>query len=803
MQASVPEDRFAFLKSRSWLPGGTVATFLCLALIVPAGASSAGRVIVQWAPGTPRAKRVAVRRAAGVTFESDLGNRRFQLVDVSVGQASSKAAGELEAEPAVALAEPDGVNETAAIPNDPLFNMQWSLLNTRAEVRGQPAVAGADIKAPGAWLRTVGDPSVVVADLDTGYRLEHPDLAPVTWTNPGEIPGNGVDDDHDGIVDDVHGADFIGANGEAPAVDGDPTDEDLLTGGHGIETAGTIGAAGNNGIGISGAAQNIRIMPLRTCSRFPLMGENRCLVSAEVAAVNYAAAKGVRIANFAVTGTEPSQALVNAMAAAKETLFITAAGNDRSDNDGPGEPPAGQHFPCDFKPDAEAVPAVPGAIDNVICVAATDQEDRLAPFSDWGRKSVDLGAPGTDALTTSAFPAWFEDGFNLGDFASTWMPKSKDGGFELTREAPLGSLGITDQNGPPPPNSVRESRSRAFTVPPNAGCAFNQVGRVEVAPGDAYTIQVNLDGAPLGAIESAPTFGPGLHRQSFQLPAAIEAGGQAQVRLRFKTGSQPFLSSGVLLDEVSVTCAEPLGQSSGYGFYEGTSTAAANVSGAAALLASIDPSAPVSLIRKVLLDEVDHNLELAEKTTSDGRLDLSKAVDFFDHTPPPAPRLTGADPPSRSDVNYPRIQGSAEEYSKVTLYPTGSCSGLPAGGGTAEELGSRGVEASVYDNTRTAFSATATDTAGNVSACSNSVEYVERTLFCRVPRLRGRPLAAAKAALRHADCKLGKVRRPKGRRGQGRRALEVASTKPGPGSKPADDVVDLRLRTKPARRHQD
>ena len=383
------------------------------------------------------------------------------------------------------------------------------------------------------------------------------------------------------------------------------------------------------------------------------------------------------------------------------------------------------------------------------------------------------------------------------------MPKSKDGGFELTREAPLGSLGITDLNGPPPPDSVRESRSPVFTVPPNAGCAFNQVGRVEVAPGDAYTVQVNLDGAPLGAIEPNPTHEPGLHRQSLQLPTAIEAGGQAQVRLRFKTGSQPFLSSGVLLDEVSVTCAEPLGQSSGYGFYEGTSTAAANVSGAAALLASIDPSAPVSLIRKVLLDEVDHNLELAEKTTSDGRLDLSKAVDFFDHTPPPAPRLTGTDPPSRSDFNYPRIQGSSEEYSKTTLYPTGSCSGLPAGGGTAEELGSRGVEASVFDNSRTAFSATATDTAGNVSACSNSVEYVERTLFCRVPRLRGRPLAAAKAALRHADCKLGKVRRPKGREGPGPAGAGGRFHQAGPGVETGGRRRRPAVRTKPARRHQD
>ena len=112
--------------------------------------------------------------------------------------------------------------------------------------------------------------------------------------------------------------------------------------------------------------------------------------------------------------------------------------------------------------------------------------------------------------------------------------------------------------------------------------------------------------------------------------------------------------------------------------------------------------------------------------------------------------------------------------------------------GSAAELSSSGVEVTVADDSTSHFSARAIDTAGNVSPCSNSVEYVERTHVCRVPRLRGRPFRKARKALREADCKLGKVRRPKRKKTAGSR-LVVGSTKPRAGSHPPDDTVDLRL----------
>ena len=217
---------------------------------------------------------VAARRRAGVRFDADLGNRSFQLVEA--GQAET-----LIRLPAAligagrGLAEPDSFNHTVSIPDDPLFGQLWGLLNTGAGSTAA-AAAGADINAPGAWLRALGDPSIVVADLDSGYRFEHPDLAPVTWTNPGESPGTASTTTPMASSTSPRGR-LHRSNGQVPSIDGDPTDDDLITGGHGVHTAGTIGAAGNNGVGVTGVAQNARLMPLRVCSRFPGSEDNRCL----------------------------------------------------------------------------------------------------------------------------------------------------------------------------------------------------------------------------------------------------------------------------------------------------------------------------------------------------------------------------------------------------------------------------------------------------------------------------------------------------------------------------------------------
>ncbi len=801
-----------------------------------------GAVIVQWSAAAGHADRVDARKCADVSFAADLGNRTFQLVETEPGQTAPEAVAELEADPAVAVAERDTYRSLHAVPNDPLFGQLWGLRNEGLGIDGaSSALAGADVNAVAAWDRTVGTPTTVVADIDTGYRFDHPDLANVAWTNAVEASGvPGVDDDADGIVDDIHGADFIGNNGEAASTDGDPSDEDLLTGGHGVHTAGTIGAQGNNGVGITGVAQNVRIMPLRVCSRFPALEDGRCRGASIVAAINYAAAKGARVANMSLGGNTFSQTEVNALAAAKETLFVISAGNDGSDNDGGGAAPAGHHYPCDYVPPVQASPAVPGAIDNVVCVAATDQADQLAGFSDWGASSVDLAAPGTEVLSTYPFTTQLEDTFTVDDFATKWPATGASGGFERTNQAPLTSFGMTDSSGAPVAGSVRETTSAAIAVPANGGCRLTQTRRVVLSGGEQYRYSVLLNGVELTSSSPASTAGSGLERRFLDLPAGIKAGGSVQVRFRFTAGASPSPTAGVWLDGISLVCSQALGQASAYGFLQGTSMAAPHVSGAAGLLFSRVPAASVTQVRNALLAGTDAIPSQAGLTTTGGRLDIPKALDSLegvsvDHTPPANPILSGTVPESGSNDNHPRIKGSAEVGATVTLFKGLACAGPPIASGTAAELAGAGIQVAVPDNTITFFTATATDAAQNRSACSAATSYLEDTPppteggggtgggggggnsgggggstppaaggsaspppsgGCKVPNLAGLSLAKAKSALAGAHCMLGKVTQPKARKGRKLGALVVKSSSPAAGSS-TTGAVALTLGPKP------
>jgi subtilisin family serine protease len=801
---------------------------------------SPNRVIVQWAPAADRGDRAQARAEADVAFTSNLGDRDFQLVRTEPGQTPAAAVAELEADPAVVLAERDGYRTPNAIPNDPLFDQLWGLRNTGAGIDGlSGAMAGADIGAPAAWDRSVGSPAVVIADIDSGYRFEHPDLAPVAWTNPDET-ANGSDDDGNGIVDDLHGADFVGANGESPVVDGDPTDDDLLSGGHGVHTAGTIGAAGDNEVGISGVAQNVRIMPLRVCSRFSAPpAASRCPFSAILSAINYAGAKGARVANMSLGGNIFTQSEVNAIAANPNVLFVISAGNDGGDNDGGGAAPEGHHYPCDYQPTSDASPPVPGAIDNIVCVAATDQADGLAGFSDWGAGSVDIGAPGTETLSTYSFVFPVEDTFSVDDFATRWPETGADGGFQRTNEPPLTSFGMTDVVGAPAADTVRETTTDAFTVDPNGGCKLNQTRRVVLTGGGHYRYSVLLNGSEVVGANSEPPSSPdpGLERRFLELPPAFKAGGSVQIRFRFTTGPAPDADSGVWLDDVSIVCAQAIGQASAYAFLQGTSMAAPHVSGAAGLLFSLEPTASVTEVRDALLAGVDAVPSLADLTTTGGRLDIPKALDslegaIVDNVAPSKPILSGTVPSPGANDNNPRIKGSAEAGATVTLFNGFGCTGKPLATGTAAELAGSGIGVSVPDNSITFFTATATDAARNRSSCSSPTSYLEDTpppkeeggggsggggtipppdqlistsppppsapqpSSCKVPKLVGLSLAKAKSALAGAHCALGKLTQFKARKGHKPGAPVVKSSVPAAGVT-TTGAVNLTLGAKP------
>jgi subtilisin family serine protease len=289
---------------------------------------------------------------------------RWRMVHFPPGADLSRVRAALLRDPLVEHVEYNYEVRIQRTPNDPNFGRLWGLHNI-GQTGGR---VDADIDAQEAWDEHTGDPGVVVAVIDTGVAYDHPDLARNIWVNPGEIPGNGIDDDGNGYVDDVHGYDFANA-------DADPYDDH----GHGTHVAGTIAAVGDNGIGVTGVSWNARIMAVKF-----LNAAGSGTTSGAISAVLYAVDMGAKVMNSSWGGGGFSQALMDAIRAADDAgvLFIAAAGNLNINND----------LVPNYPPNYEVA--------NVVAVAATDHNDAKASFSDYGAKTVHLGAPGVSIYST-------------------------------------------------------------------------------------------------------------------------------------------------------------------------------------------------------------------------------------------------------------------------------------------------------------------------------------------------------------------------------------------------------------------
>ena len=310
---------------------------------------------------------------------------QWRLVKLNPGQNLEQAMQRFANDPAVEVVEPNYELSIIAYPNDPFFDNLWGMDND-----GQSGGSvDADIDAPEAWDIYTGSNSVLVAVIDTGVDYNHEDLADNIWTNTGEIPGNGIDDDGNGYIDDIHGYDFVNN-------DGDPMDDN----GHGTHVSGTIAAVGNNGIGVAGVNWDATIMGLKFLG-YDGFGS----ASDAISAILYATDMGARLTSNSWGGNGGSQALLDAINAADaaNVLFVAAAGNDGRNTDSYPKYPQGFDAP------------------NILSVAATDHDDNKASFSNYGATSVDLGAPGVDVLST--FPtAIFPSGYAWGSGTSMATP---------------------------------------------------------------------------------------------------------------------------------------------------------------------------------------------------------------------------------------------------------------------------------------------------------------------------------------------------------------------------------------------
>lgn len=311
----------------------------------------------------------------GASIRRQLGHQPLYLVALKNAEPSTfdealRTWGKGDA--VIEYAEPDYISQIGAapvMPDDPQFSQQWNLHNTG----GSGKTADADIDAPEAWSITTGSSSVLVAVIDSGIDLTHPDLAGNLWINPGESGGgkenDGIDNDANGYIDDVHGWNFT-ANTNSP-------DDDH---GHGSHVAGTIGAVGGNATGIAGVCHSVRMMALKF-----LDATGSGTDSDAIEAITYATQNGAFASNNSWGGSEFTQSMQDAIAAADAAGvgFIAAAGNDGTNND------VIPNYPCNFP------------VPNIISVAATDYTDTLSWFSCYGSQTVHLGAPGFQTWSTS------------------------------------------------------------------------------------------------------------------------------------------------------------------------------------------------------------------------------------------------------------------------------------------------------------------------------------------------------------------------------------------------------------------
>jgi hypothetical protein len=337
----------------------------------PTSQTVPGEVLVGFRSDVSAADQKKILKDVGADEKTSFTKIHGSLAHVASGDVDAAIA-KLQQDPQVRYAEPNYVITIAALPNDPAFGNTWGLNNTGQTINGSPGTPDADIDAPEAWNATTGSSNVTVAVIDTGVDWSHPDLSSQIWINPGEIcsgcRNDGIDNDHNGFVDDWHGWDF--ANN-----DNNPTDDH----GHGTHVAGTIGAAGNNGTGVAGVNWNVKIMPVKF-----LNAQGSGTDAGAVSAVLYAAQNGADVMNNSWADNVYSQALADAINVADQhnSLFVAAAGNNGTDNDSTPTYPASYDMP------------------NVVSVAATDNKDNRAFFSNTGRRSVDLGAPGVDIYST-------------------------------------------------------------------------------------------------------------------------------------------------------------------------------------------------------------------------------------------------------------------------------------------------------------------------------------------------------------------------------------------------------------------
>ena len=533
---------------------------------------------------------------------------------------------ELSSLPQVADVSPNYIlHADATTPNDPRFSELWGLHNT-----GQTGgTADVDIDAPEAWDKTTGSPGVIVAVVDTGIDYNHPDLVPNVWVNPNEIE-DGIDNDGNGYIDDIHGINAITGSG-------DPMDDN----GHGSHCSGTIGAAGNNGLGVVGVNWNIKIMATK------FLNSNGSGSSANsITCIDYIIdqkttyGQDIVAINASYGGGGYNQSVKDAIDAAGTTgiIFCAAAGNNYTNND------TSPHYPSSY------------TCSNIIAVTAVDHNGNQ--YYNYGPTSVDLGAPGRSILSTvqcdynpTPGDVFFDD---MESGASLWTHGGTLDSWDITNAASGGLENYWNDM----------SYGNFWSDSPGTGYVHNVDNWLATANDidlSSYTGQVlylGFDGGfqmdyfvsnDTAAVEISNNsgtnwtiladlkvlyYGYGYYyiKQVYLIPEAYRT---ANFRFRFHITSDDtdysyygYKNKGWIIDNIgigtNVTC--------GYEYKNGTSMATPHVTGTVALVAGYYPGETVAERIARILDNTVPLPSLSGKCVTGGLLNLDSALDIVTPT---------------------------------------------------------------------------------------------------------------------------------------------------------------------------
>ena len=574
-----------------------------------------GELVVKFQPGVDEARKADIRAAfEAIRLRATPGGlERWQLPE---GVSLESAVEALSAEPEIDFAEPNYLYQPHAVPNDPLFNELWFLENRGQVVKGFAGTPGADIAAPAAWDRETGDPGMIVAVIDSGVAFEHPDLAGNIWNNLREIPGNGLDDDGNGYVDDLHGWDFVND-------DANPSDysRDLAGDGHGTHVAGTIAARGDNGQGIAGVMWRGQVMALQVFDLFESSSFFDALIQNFniAAALEYAVANGARIINCSFGGPSFSQAQFEAISIADRAgvLVVCAAGNESRNIDQSPSYPAAYDLP------------------NIISVAATDERDRLSSYSNFGAASVDVAAPGGNSgfnifstIPPKRETLFFED-FESGLFR--WEQGGTSREWSVAFDPRFGSRVALDSVGEYDNNENTYIQTRqAIDAEGYRGLHIQFRSAFELEEDfDFLVVEGSTDGINFSTEFPVTGFLTGF---SFGVERILawesdrDLGGPFYLRFRLETDDSVTFD-GVAIDDIALTGIQWEFAGDEYDFKSGTSMAAPVVAGVAGLVWSHRPALSHLEVKNAVLNGVDLLPGLDGRVRSSGRVNADLALD--------------------------------------------------------------------------------------------------------------------------------------------------------------------------------